>query len=124
MTTAAPLRHRLAASCVLLLWFQTSILTCCVVLLPALPLLLLPSSTARGLFCVIASWCQAAWFGLAVFCLRCVLRTRILIHACDGELDTWALQGDLLLISNHPTRSVGLDVSVGPGFGSGTSIWP
>ncbi|CAE7286770.1 LCLAT1 [Symbiodinium microadriaticum] len=104
MTALAPLHHRLAAWCVLLLWVQTSILTCCTILLPALPLLLIPSSLARGLFCNVAACCQAAWFGLAVFCLRCILRTHIFIHACDDKLENWGMQGDLLLISNHPTR--------------------
>ncbi|CAE7238070.1 Lclat1, partial [Symbiodinium pilosum] len=104
MTATGPLHTRLAAWCVLLIWVQTSILTCCTILLPALPLLLLPSSIARSIFCEIAASCQAGWFGLSVFCLRCVLGTRIIIHPCASNVQDLKLQGDLLLISNHPTR--------------------
>ena len=56
------------------------LIECSIILWPALPLLLLPSASARKLFLAISAWGQANWLGLAVMCLRFICGTRIYIH--------------------------------------------
>eukprot|EP00438_Fugacium_kawagutii_P027089 Skav203909 [mRNA] locus=scaffold228:72261:73591:+ [translate_table: standard] len=103
---AAPILQRLAAVAVPLIFIQTVLVECSILLWPALPLLLIPSPVARKIFLHIAAWGQAAWLGLAVACLRFVSGTKIYIHTTGAMSleDLQKMSGDLLMISNHPSR--------------------
>lgn len=104
MSTAS---GRARAVIVVILWLQSSIVVCCLVLLPALPLLLVPRPWALQAFGGVAARCQAAWLCMATAALRFGLGIRIILHGGPESLqikDLLKLEGDLLLLSNHPTR--------------------
>lgn len=91
---------------VAVIFIQTVLVECCFILWPILPLLLIPNPRARKIFQLVAQWGQASWLGLAVTCLRFVSGTRIYIHT-KGKMNLEEMQqipGDLLMISNHPSR--------------------
>ena len=86
---------------VAVIFIQTVLVECCIILWPILPLLLIPKPWARKIFQLVAQWGQASWLGLAVTCLRFVSGTRIYIHT-KGKMKLEEMQqiaGDLLMIS-------------------------
>mmetsp|Transcript_50912 Transcript_50912/g.114525 ORF Transcript_50912/g.114525 Transcript_50912/m.114525 type:complete len:405 (-) Transcript_50912:8-1222(-) len=105
MTTHPGYVARAAAIAVPLLTFQTSVLASLLVLLPALPLLALPSCRARRLFSSFAGQLQLAWFGFAVACLRYGLGTKTFVHTASPDVisQLTTLQ-DALVVCNHRTR--------------------
>ena len=90
---------------VAMIFIQTVLVESCIILWPALPLLLVPSKKAREIFEVVARWGQAAWLGLAVTTLRFVGGIQIFIHTKGVRIEELQkITADLLLISNHPSR--------------------
>lgn len=105
-TKSLPFQKRpFAAILVALIFIQTVLVECSLILWPSLPLLLIPTPWARQFFLRLAGFGQAAWLGLAVTCLRFVSKTKIYIHSKGMTLqEMQQMSGDLLMISNHPSR--------------------
>lgn len=97
--------RRFSAILVAIIFIQTVLVECCLILWPALPLLLIPRPEARKVFAKVAGWGQAAWLGLAVTCLRFIAGVRIYIHTRGVSLaELQKIHTSVLMISNHPSR--------------------
>eukprot|EP00928_Gymnodinium_smaydae_P074344 TRINITY_DN57403_c0_g1_i1.p1 TRINITY_DN57403_c0_g1~~TRINITY_DN57403_c0_g1_i1.p1 ORF type:complete len:443 (+),score=51.40 TRINITY_DN57403_c0_g1_i1:54-1331(+) len=90
----------------LLLW-QSSLVASLFVLLPAVPLLFLPTAKARSAFERWASWWKAAWLSLALLLIRFVLGIQIVLHVHGGVEDfveeVNGGEGSALVVANHRT---------------------
>lgn len=97
--------RRLACLVIPLIWLQTSLLWCVLVLLPSLVLLIFPCASARRTFSWIGGRVQAAWLGFAVFCLRYGLGVRMVVHTRNqAALSELSVKRDVLISCNHRTR--------------------